>query len=77
MCACAYARFLPGFLWILTECVCTFTHVRTHALACSHQSLERFGEEKLAEMLTVIASELTEPPPEDDAEAAGGGGRQG
>ena len=36
--------------------------------------LERFGEEKLAEMLTVIASELTEPPPEDDAEAAGGGG---
>lgn len=26
----AYARFLPGFSWILTECVCTFTLVRNH-----------------------------------------------
>ena len=66
------------FAWFLVDSngMCVHLHARpeSHALACSHQSLERFGEEKLAEMLTVIASELTEPPPEDDAEAAGGGG---
>lgn len=43
---------------------------RTHKTPCIWQSLDRFGEERLDEMLTVITSILTAAPEEDEVGAA-------